>query len=433
MKYYMLELEIEGSKSIDKKIKLDFYKKSNVKKSSSFNDYNIKGIYGENGSGKTAIIDALKIYRGVATDMGYLFKNDDFLNETVNQSNKFISIRSKGMLYKENEEDEIIAKTIIEYELVVEKQHNKFSIKKEKAVVNNKVLYTTNDDELIEGIYMDVIKKNIGNHSTNFSMLSQIIEHLFHAIKSNKELEDKKSSKLIKDATSIYMFILHFYICSDESNTTSNIHKFTTYLEQLEAVEEENKGHIYEKLRRIQNINEIRKEDYEEYCESTKQLTLFMKLFKKNLIDIEIEKKEAKDVYIVERIFKYENAKIHERLESTGIQKLIKYFYAFEAVNAGKIVFIDELDANLHEIVMAKLIEYVSLNGRGQLVFTAHNLYTLDLIKKRKKSIDFLTNDSEIYSWVQKGNLSVANTYREGNLPGLAFNLSGIDFFEIFG
>ena len=62
--FYLLKLEVFGIKNIEKTVEIDFYKKTIA---DDFNPekYKIKGIYGENGSGKTAIVTAVKIFRNL--------------------------------------------------------------------------------------------------------------------------------------------------------------------------------------------------------------------------------------------------------------------------------------------------------------------------------------------------------------------------------
>ena len=69
--FYLLTLDIYGIKNIANPIHLDFYKKT-IKRDFNPEKYKIKAIYGENGSGKTAIITAVKLLRNLLIDKNYL-------------------------------------------------------------------------------------------------------------------------------------------------------------------------------------------------------------------------------------------------------------------------------------------------------------------------------------------------------------------------
>ena len=62
--YYLLNITVSGIKCIEEEVRLDFYKKI-VDKKFDPDKYRIKAIYGENGSGKSAIITAIKIFQDI--------------------------------------------------------------------------------------------------------------------------------------------------------------------------------------------------------------------------------------------------------------------------------------------------------------------------------------------------------------------------------
>lgn len=53
--------------------------------------------------------------------------------------------------------------------------------------------------------------------------------------------------------------------------------------------------------------------------------------------------------------------------------------------------------------------------------------------KQRKKSIDFLSENHQIYSWKTNGNYSPSRLYRNGMIEGSPFNVDSIDFIGVFG
>ena len=60
-------------------------------------------------------------------------------------------------------------------------------------------------------------------------------------------------------------------------------------------------------------------------------------------------------------------------------------FYYLEDACMGMITFIDELDSNINDVYLDKIIEYFILYGKGQLCFTSHNLSPMSVLKKNKK------------------------------------------------
>ena len=101
--------------------------------------------------------------------------------------------------------------------------------------------------------------------------------------------------------------------------------------------------------------------------------------------------------------------------------------------NANSNDFIDEFDSNLHDVYLCALLEYLMEYGEGQLCFTTHNVGPMDVLKQHKKSIDFLSEDHQIYPWKTNGNYSPSKLYRNGMIEGSPFNVDAIDFIGVFG
>ena len=87
--FYLLNMSVAGIKSIKEEVQLDFYKKT-VDKSFDPDKYRIKAIYGENGSGKSAIITAVSIFQKLIVYDNYLneSKTQVFLDEIINKTTK---------------------------------------------------------------------------------------------------------------------------------------------------------------------------------------------------------------------------------------------------------------------------------------------------------------------------------------------------------
>ena len=76
---YLVNYSVKGIKTLDQLISLSFYKKT-ISKNLNTQDYNIKGIYGMNGSGKSGIITSVDILKN-------LLVNSEYLNNPIVQRN----------------------------------------------------------------------------------------------------------------------------------------------------------------------------------------------------------------------------------------------------------------------------------------------------------------------------------------------------------
>ena len=187
--------------------------------------------------------------------------------------------------------------------------------------------------------------------------------------------------------------------------------------------------------KKLFSVNErlINKNAFAKYQERISQLTQFIKIFKPELVSIDIDKKENGNQYECDLNLNYGEYSINKEFESTGIKKLIRLFDCFTAASEGGIVFIDEMDSNLNDVYLCKLLEYFMYYGTGQLCFTTHNLDPMSVLKENKNSIDFLSSDNHLVSWTARGNASPENCYKNGLIEDSPFNIDATDFVGIFG
>ena len=68
---FLINYSVKGIKTLDKLVSLSFYKKT-ISKNFDTQEYNVKGIYGMNGSGKSGIVTSVDILRNVLINPGYL-------------------------------------------------------------------------------------------------------------------------------------------------------------------------------------------------------------------------------------------------------------------------------------------------------------------------------------------------------------------------
>lgn len=124
------------------------------------------------------------------------------------------------------------------------------------------------------------------------------------------------------------------------------------------------------------------------------------------------------------------------RYESSGIRKLARMLPAIAATAAGRTVFIDEMDPGIHDIMMSELIDSIRESNSGQLVFTTHDtdfLEDADPDSAYALSVDpdglRTLRPFKKVSRVQKSN-SLRRQYLRGAFTGVPYvgyiNLEGI-------
>lgn len=441
--FYLLNLTVSGIKSIKKEVHLEFYKKT-IDKTFDPDRYRIKAIYGENGSGKSAIITAIKIFQDMIFYDNYLSesKNQSFLEEIVNKETK---------VFKFN----------CEYIVAVDKA---------KIVYNYSLHLGKSSSGLFEVQYEKLMKKNGNYPNNNYRIVFECIDGELKNLdvdESEKEYILKKTYNLISMHSMIYLYILNlrkdelkreikdgnrdfilnillflsFAICFKIYLAEEDQHELYLMRKKLKesGLDKQALGErfleVLESKEIYSNISEKRvdKSFFERYEEKVGQLTQFIKIFKPELETIDIDKKEDGEQYICELILNYGNYRINKEFESTGIKKLIRLFDCLLAASSTGIVFIDEMDSNLNDVYLCKLIEYFMYYGKGQLCFTTHNLDPMIVLKDNKNSIEFLSNDNNLVQWTARGNSSPDNCYRNGMIEDSPFNVDATDFIGIFG
>jgi hypothetical protein len=440
---YLLNYSVKGINAIDKQVSLSFYKKTITKKFDA-QEYNIKGIYGINGSGKSGIVTSVEILRNLLIDTSYLNnpivqKNLDSL---INKKMGEISIEVDYLInedyyfrYTVTLTKEEMGKYVISHERLLTKKATSKS-------VNMKMVFEVFDGEIatLQNDGNDKIADNICKKTMNL-LKTASLSALFYE-KILKENVGVENGILWEQITMLWFLGEKIHVYSEQSDNHREyvaLNTIETYRDNEDNTKERNLlAHNcfkinYDYIDVIKATNNIvLKEQYRKFENLIDRLFKFIHVFKADLQEIEIEKKENYNVYVCDLVMVYDSYRIHAEYESTGIKKLIRIFAYINDMVHGGIIFIDELDSNLHDVYLCALLEYLMENGEGQLCFTTHNVGPMDILNQRKKSIDFLSEDHTIYPWTKSGNYSPASLYRNGMIEGSPFNVDSIDFIGVF-
>ena len=439
IKPFLLDLKISGIKNIEKPIDIPFYKKT-IKNDFDPEQYRIKGIYGENGSGKTAIMTAIKILTRVLLDRNYL-------TDSVNQKNLAECINKKtreGFIEVQFYSDTMDVGPFIyryRFDFAVDKEDRvyiKSEIFERKIGHNSqarfRTIYKTEKGEL----------KNFGDNRDH--------EYYLHCKEKSQNLLDQKTFAIVINDVEKYIHtsprieLRHIF--------TLMVFASSVFVEM--DGEDDHRNYAYNLLQKDNNKNVLHEEDLTIYSwASTKgeknddvmiprqmisyyekdvdRLSSFIKLFKTDLKTIRIDKKEYGEFFVCRLVMVYDGYELDKEYESKGIRKLINLFDVLDAACKGTIVFIDELDSSINDVYLDKIIEYFMYYGKGQLCFTAHNLSPMSVLRENSNSISFISSVNTVHTWTNNGNLNPENAYRNGFIEDSPFNVDASDFLGILG
>ena len=108
---------------------------------------------------------------------------------------------------------------------------------------------------------------------------------------------------------------------------------------------------------------------------------------------------KIKEIYTKHVVNGYEN-ELTLREESQGTGKLFSLLpYIIDSLEVGQTLIIDELDAKLHPKILEYIINLFSnpeINKKGaQLIFTSHDLYTMNSSVFRRDEIWFVAKGKD--------------------------------------
>ena len=378
----------------------------------------ILGIYGQNGSGKTSVIQAIAILRramsGISIpenysecissgaeyakltfvfDLQYPTDNDPF-KRTITYSFKMDTVPNE--INKEDSDtftyrkyypkkvrvfDETITASGMFFNAIQKKQvilstsDNEYSIGPVR-----KIRYYVGEDKEAVALDLAVNKVTASKESKSFLFMNETLETFFN---------HSNYSEYCQVLLELHQFA-SFYLYAVDTRTSgiaavSAIPLNTRYgvlpLNLLGASRMSNE--TYKDLETfVDNINVV-----------LPSLIPDMKL-EMNCEEafLEDESKSGKAVKLFSR---RADTIIPLRDESAGVIKLISVLSLITAAfnDRSITVAIDELDAGIFEYLLGEILESLEAYGKGQFIFTSHNLRPLEVLKK--ESIIFTTSNPE--------------------------------------
>ncbi|HIX67536.1 MAG TPA: ATP-binding protein [Candidatus Anaerostipes excrementavium] len=409
----LVSMEIENIKNV-RHGRLDFAK--GMKGS-------ILGIYGQNGSGKTVVVDCMVLLKCLLSGRQippHFYHYMNALTESARVSYGFQICGDTDEMYAEYE-IELLKNGEYSFCISGEKLRAREMAGKKGTRLNSLFDYHKGEKELFRPLkYYARFEKDMDS-MVALGIAQQATEDFDeekHLPRVSSFLFAKKAQDVFKktkgDAEKIYFFshILQkygFYDLAVIENThygllALNLDAFPVNVDWPDRMKPDITGIML----KLTDINIVPKEIFS-YVENTiKQINIVMKTL---VPDIRIEiynafeklMEKGKDGIQFEIITVHGKARIPLMYESAGIKKLISICSNLVACynRESYCLVVDELDSGIYEYLLGECLEVMQEKAKGQLIFTSHNLRPLEVLR----------NEFLIYTTVNPDNRYIKSSY----------------------
>lgn len=389
----LLEIKINNLKNV-KNGKIEFLN-SDIKDTLKLKNGDISGIYGQNGSGKTTVINALSILKHILNE----FQLNPELKSIITVGEKETVLTFKFYI-------ETTKKYIVEYKVTLKEENEQIEIANEEikySVYNDGKWTRTNllveipyNDEAIKpkSYFSDTFEKNnlikilVAQGIAKKSRLSFLFGHENREyLKSNEDLID-----IIKALE--YYGKMNLFVVSNEDIGVITLN----LLLPLRIKREYSCGSYPIKIDKNDTIR-IEEEYFQIVKETIDEINVVLNEIIPNLsLDLKEQRREIIEnkVEIIADVHSVRDGKpISFRYESEGIKRIISILGVLISAykDPSVCLAVDEFDSGIFEYLLGEILEILAENIKGQLVFTSHNLRILEKISK--DSIIFTTTNPE--------------------------------------
>lgn len=385
----------------------------------------ILGIYGQNGSGKTAIVDTLyflqKVMIGVDLDQSL----EDYMDMDSDTAEIFadFNIFMDGIVFE------------IGYRLSLSREEKEVIIsretlsaaKNENGIRTNKTVFMDYQRDQANVIFkpqkrLDEILEENKEIKTDLIVARKMAEksncsYIFG--ESSREIFCREYKNGFQQFSVIISSLFEFAVKDlfVIRNTHSGVISANFVLPMAFRIENDNigaKGDFAVSLTEPILVDEERKNLLETIVEQINivlytiipGLQVTIKNYGKQSLD------NGEEGWKLELMSKRESMQeIPIRMESEGIIKIISILNALIQAfgNPSICLVIDELDSGIFEYMLGELLDIFKKSAKGQLIFTSHNLRALEMIDK--ESIMFSTTNPD-NRYIHMKNVRESNNLR---------------------
>ncbi len=402
------------------------------KKQMTYKNAEVLGLYGQNGSGKTAVIDILYYLQKIMIGNAVEEEIADYIAADDNQAEISVdfNIFAEAIVYEVN------------YKIILHKSENGAEIDRETlSCAVNKDGFRSN-----KTVFMDYQRSDKENVFVPKKRLDEIIEagieNKTDLIVAKKMAEKINCSYIFGESSREIFFKEYENDFKYYSEVIKALFKFA--LQDLFVIRNTHSGVISANFLlpmafKIEQ-NEIRmKGDFA--VPLTEPVVLSRQ--KKEILDIIVDQVNMVLFTIIpgmkidihnhglqltdsgENGYRIELVSVREgmlpipiRMESEGIIKIISILNVLIQAfgNSSICLAIDELDAGIFEYMLGELLDIFNKSAKGQLIFTSHNLRALEMLDK--DSIMFSTVNPD-RRYIRMKNVKASNNLRDTYLRGI--------------
>ncbi len=381
----------------------------------------ILGIYGQNGSGKTTTVDALRILQNIlggtplySFNLGFMTAGEDSCSVEAD----FLITLKNNIYYVEysielgsNKERTIcfIKKEKISFFSEKESRKNNYYTFTQPNLLNTTFASLLNDRE--KAIYSFTVgietKSNINTQAPISSVFNRKIIEIISKAKGISE--DFKIICMSLSAFATYKFAIfslgyfndnqnlgmRFRVLQSNTEVPNVSDIFVPFMPTALTIEQFNSF-----KRIVDQINKVIPSLIPNY-----KLDF-------HILNSAIEQEYSKSIQFVLVSKRGDSAPIPLSLESNGIKKILSILSGFiDAFNhEGCLIVIDELDSGIFEYLLGEMVYAFAHFAKGQLIFNSHNMRILE--KVDYKNFFFTTTDRND-AFVQINKVRESNNLRD--------------------
>jgi AAA15 family ATPase/GTPase len=419
----LLEVELNGFKNV---------KHGVVQMPSVFDkDYfnytsDILGIYGQNGSGKTAIIESMAFVQSLLKGdnlsekfVNYISKDTDKCNIRVRFSidtlEKKALVDYSVSIMRTKESFGIMGESISSYDWNGEKFETKktllrYDVSSKVGEIKPKYRYENIIKADKENKINLMVAKRISQKDNCSFFFGNEGKNLF--LDSSGRLGNDEYAYIIRDLSKYA--ILNLFVIESGHSATISMGLLIPLSFRLKNKEGIAKGDLSIRLDEPSNIH---KREYELVESLISEMNIVLCTLIPGL-SIEIKNygeqtlENGEEGYRIELLSKREEKIIPLIYESEGIIKIISILNVLMCIynNPGTCLIIDEFDSGIFEFLLGEILAVIDKGAKGQILFTSHNLRALEMIDR--KNLLFSTTNPDC-RYIHLKNVKKNNNIRD--------------------